>query len=603
MDAFVGACALILAGAFVVGLVRGYRRERAEGRRDRERTAWAKRAGAQEKDAFISNALQYFPFVDANALERAVALTADPIAAMSSCLEATPGIRLGTGPEGLPILLPQGMRSRHAVVFGRTGSGKSTLASRVLDADLKYGRAIVVIGADQSFFRDDLLPRIPRSRAAHVVYLTAEASCPISLAFFEAEAEVARAEVGAALYHAYRQATDEASIGGRSDAIARNVFRALAGYPRATFDHIRPLLTDRSFRSAVLAKSTDPQLLSFWSSYDRFPKGSELPFLARIDQLTGSNARSILCRANSTFSLPEVLDRGVFLADLSALDPDAFAVVASLLLARIQHALLRRDRLPEADRPFVSILLDEFHLLAQSGSEYTFRQLLSRSRKLNAGLLLLTQHPGQLPGNLRDEILGNVSTVISFAAGAKDAQAIAREFVVPRRDKPGLTTLAPETLVSLPVGSGFARIGTGALALPVRFLSPLDLVPKSIGEEIRAVSWATHGGTDRLAVNGADGARFARDATAIVRNADSLPETCRLFLAAVLERPGLSSSVYAATLGLNGTRAAQARKTLVAEGYLREHRVARQATGKPALILEPLPKARAIAPNLTRSIP
>jgi hypothetical protein len=59
-------------------------------------------------------------------------------------------------------------------------------------------------------------------------------------------------------------------------------------------------------------------------------------------------------------------------------------------------------------------------------------------------------------------------------------------------------------------------------------------------------------------------------------------------LQAVLDEPGLKVREYAQRAGLNGQRAAAARKELVAAGLLREHAVATSGRGRGAIVLEPL---------------
>lgn len=594
----------LISGALAIGFLRGFRQSLDDQRRQQECAAWKERKQRKRDSDIQALAERYFPFLEKSAIARALKSTNDVVRGLRSALRSIPGVVLGEGPWGLPIALPFAMRTRHGTVFGKTGSGKSTLGGHIVDSDLASGRNLVVISGERSAFRDDLLPRIPRDRASEVVYLTADPDCPVSLAFLQPEDGESADECAAEIYHAFRQATAESTIGGRSDAIARNTFRALATYPGATFDTIRPFLTDRTFRAKVLAKTTDARCKEFWQLFERFPKGAELPFLARIDQIVGSSARSILCRPRSSFSVSRTLDRGILLVDLSALDPDSFRLTAQLFLARVQLALMKRDRLAEGSRPFVSIVLDEFHLLAGEGSEYTFRQLLSRSRRMNAGLLLLTQHPGQLPLTVRDEILGNCSTVISFAVGAKDAHAIAREFTVLDPETGKLRSLSPEALVALPIGSGYARIGTGALALRVKFNPPIAPRLVEDGEEIKRISWQTFGHGDDGFPAAPDDRSSEEDSPAqVAGESDPLTDLERRFLAAVVDAPALPSGHYGRLLGLNGTRGARIRKSLIAKGYLREHRLARRPQGKPAVILEPTDSACSLVAPLQDSKP
>lgn len=60
------------------------------------------------------------------------------------------------------------------------------------------------------------------------------------------------------------------------------------------------------------------------------------------------------------------------------------------------------------------------------------------------------------------------------------------------------------------------------------------------------------------------------------------------FLRAIVDDPGKPSSTYTRKVRIGGKKAAEIRKKLVADGYLREHKVATQARGRTAIVLEPL---------------
>ena len=74
----------------------------------------------------------------------------------------------------------------------------------------------------------------------------------------------------------------------------------------------------------------------------------------------------------------------------------------------------------------------------------------------------------------------------------------------------------------------------------------------------------------------------------------SLSDAELRFLQAVVAEPGKASGFYARQAGMNGRRAAVIRARLVAEGYVREHRVATGPRGRAAIVLEPLPAAHAV---------
>ena len=174
---------------------------------------------------------------------------------------------------------------------------------------------------------------------------------------------------------------------------------------------------------------------------------------------------------------------------MSGLDPDATKLLGQMLLSKFQIELMRRERIAEEDRTSFHVYVDEFHVFADS-AEGTWRELLARGRRYGLGLHLFTQHPNQLSRSLQHEIFGNVSSIIALNLSASDAAAVRRELLVPAPD--GATKpIAADALVSLPVGEGFARLGSGACALKVRFAPPIERPDPRAGDRIRQVSYRT----------------------------------------------------------------------------------------------------------------
>jgi len=93
-----------------------------------------------------------------------------------------------------------------------------------------------------------------------------------------------------------------------------------------------------------------------------------------------------------------------------------------------------------------------------------------------------------------------------------------------------------------------------------------------------------------------DGSVIAVDEPAAQRPIER-PSVCSLgdaelrFLHCVVEHPGEPSSAYARLSGLGTHQAIAARKKLIAENCLREHRVNTSAKGRSSIVLEPLPAA------------
>jgi hypothetical protein len=68
--------------------------------------------------------------------------------------------------------------------------------------------------------------------------------------------------------------------------------------------------------------------------------------------------------------------------------------------------------------------LDEFQIF----TTLSLANMLSELRKYRVGLVLTQQYLSQNVIEIRDSILGNVGTIISFRVGLSDAELLAKEF-------------------------------------------------------------------------------------------------------------------------------------------------------------------------------
>src|SRR5947199_3844078 len=85
-----------------------------------------------------------------------------------------------------------------------------------------------------------------------------------------------------------------------------------------------------------------------------------------------------------------------------------------------QAALSRAD-MPAGDRRVFHLYADEF----QSFATESFGLILSEARKYGLTLTLGHQYLGQLSDQLRQAVLGNTGSFISFRVGAEDAPLVA----------------------------------------------------------------------------------------------------------------------------------------------------------------------------------
>ena len=103
---------------------------------------------------------------------------------------------------------------------------------------------------------------------------------------------------------------------------------------------------------------------------------------------------------------------------------DASALLGALLVTKIGLAGLSRADIPEKLRRDFYLYLDEFSQFAT----LSLANMLSELRKYRINLLASTQYLSAVPFQVRDAVMDNVGTIISFRLGLTDAELLAGEF-------------------------------------------------------------------------------------------------------------------------------------------------------------------------------
>jgi type IV secretory pathway TraG/TraD family ATPase VirD4 len=133
--------------------------------------------------------------------------------------------------------------------------------------------------------------------------------------------------------------------------------------------------------------------------------------------------RAILLQPKSSFDLRQMMDEGkILLVNLAngRIGEDS----AALLVSRIGLVGLGRTDIPEEQRRDFHVYLDEFQNFTTLG----LATMLSELRKYRVNLVLAHQYLSQLELEVRDAILGDVGTLVSFRLGVPDAEIISKEF-------------------------------------------------------------------------------------------------------------------------------------------------------------------------------
>jgi hypothetical protein len=214
-----------------------------------------------------------------------------------------------------------------------------------------------------------------------------------------------------------------------------------------------------------------------------------------------------------------------------------------------------------------------------------FEELAGVVRESGRGLALVVQSlqgfPKGLSANMATKVMGRLGIDDDWQRLGRDMGMSADQIAWSK--------------LSLRPGRFVGQVSEGDWRLPFLMTVPPMTIPKSVTDDeadasvnalshlplVRATEYDRWDPFAAIHVDDND----ASDVPGVLDDAE------RRFLQAVIDNPKVKSSDYAAIANMGQRRALEVRRQLVARGYLREHQVATSATGRAAIVLEPLPGA------------
>lgn len=345
--------------------------------------------------------------------------------------DITIGERHGWG-EPQRFGISQVDQRQHIYVIGKTGSGKTTLLRNMIVQHIALGHGVGVIDPHGDL-AEELLSHIPPWRADHLCYFNpGDLEFPVGLNLLANVAPDDRHLVASGIVGAFKSIWRD-SWGPRLEYILYNAIAALLDCENTTLLGVNRLLTDDTYRAWVVRQIKDPFIREFWADefeiYDeRFRREAIAPIQNKLGQfLLNPVVRNILGQVRSKVSFPFIMDKErIFIANLSKgkLGHDKANLLGSLLTTQFQLAAMARSNQPECDRRDFYLFIDEF----QNFSTDAFASILAEARKYRLCLVLSHQYIDQVPLPIRQAVLGNVGTLISFRIGYRDAEVMAAEF-------------------------------------------------------------------------------------------------------------------------------------------------------------------------------
>lgn len=318
----------------------------------------------------------------------------------------------------------------HLHVIGKTGSGKTTLLRNLLSNLIEAGHGCGVIDPHGDL-AEEMLDLVPPQRMRDVLYFQpGDVEHPVS--FNPLASKKPPHLVAADLVSAFKAIWID-SWGPRMEYILFNTLAALAECQNVTLLSATRMYVDEQYRAWVVRQVRDPVVRRFWleefESYDsRFRREAVAPIQNKLGQFFGhAPIRNILGQVRSRVDVAHIMDQGgIVIVNLAKgeIGEEGAHLLGALLINEFHSAALGRVGTPETERRDFTLIVDEF----QNFMSETAVSLLAEARKYRLSLVLSHQYLGQLRERIRDSVLGNVGTTISFRVGAEDAELLSRSY-------------------------------------------------------------------------------------------------------------------------------------------------------------------------------
>ena len=340
--------------------------------------------------------------------------------------------------------IKQSDRLSHTYVIGKTGTGKSTLLQNMMLQDAEQGKGFCLIDP-----HGDLVERvyqnIPDYRKNDVIYLNVpEVHQVYGYNPLRYVREDKRSLAAAGVLDVFKKMWGN-SWGVRMEHILRNTIMTLMEVRGSNLADILRLLTDESFRKRIVKNLTNIQVKYFWeqefAKYShQFRQTAIAPIQNKVGAfLTDPNVKRKLIDPQHDLSFRHIMDeRKILLVNLAKgqIGEDAAGLLGGLLVTTLGLAAFSRQDIPESQRENFMLYMDEF----QNFTTLSIANMASELRKFHCGMVLAHQFLTQIESDIRDAVIGNCGTLISFRVSAKDAAYLTKEFT-PKFDEIDLIRL------------------------------------------------------------------------------------------------------------------------------------------------------------------
>lgn len=379
--------------------------------------------------------------------------------------------------QDMAFTIPQESRFEHCHIIGGTGHGKTQLLQRLIHHDLQAAQdetmSMIVIDSQGDLIRKLSALKVfdPTDSGSltdrFLLVDPADIDHPPALNLFDpglrrmAEYTPYQRELAfnslVDIYGRFFGALLGSELTARQGAVFRYLARLMLTIEGATIHTLIELMDDVGPFKDHIAK-LDPTARRFFEK--EFARKTFNATRAQIKQrlyavLSIPTFDRLFSAPKSKIDFFDALNDGKIVLVNTAKDllkADGAEIFGRFILSLIEHAIMERATLPEAERTPTFLYVDE----AQDYFDETIETLLVQGRKFNFGLTLAHQNLAQLSPRLRAVIMGNTTVKLAGGVSHDDARALAAD----------MRTTA-DNLMSMR-----KRGGVSEFALSVRNLTP-----------------------------------------------------------------------------------------------------------------------------------
>lgn len=417
--------------------------------------------------------------------------------------EQEEGVELGKSVfrgQEMTVRIKQEDRRKHVYAIGKTGTGKTTIFTYQIMQDILAGKGVAYLDPNGDAI-EEILSLIPKERAEDVILFDpSDTDRPMGLNMLEWKRMEDRDFLVAEWLEIFYKLFDPnrtGMVGPQFEHWGRNASLTVMARPEGgTLIDIPRLFTDDAFRDDCLRYVTDPVVRAFWEQQMAktadFHKSEMFNyFISKFGRfMTNDLMRNIIGQTQSAFDIRSIMDSGkIFLVNLSKgkIGETNSYLLGMVLVAKMQVAAFQRADTLEEDRKDFYLYVDEF----QNFTTDTFKTILAEARKYRLNLAITNQYIAQLPEDIRDAIMGNAGTIITFRVGAPDAEFMAKEF----------TNVTENDLTNLPARTAYLKLlidGTPTKPFSIKTIKSPIKPHRELAEAIRQLSRLKYGKDKRI---------------------------------------------------------------------------------------------------------